>query len=544
MTSLTAIPLSDIKFFLTLNEQFIPVKIDDIYSASWSLIKSGNVTSAPPSVTDWIISYNLLSQNINIPSYKTSEILLSPDEDLKDLANLLTLPNVDKERIIRILGYLNVLNNDIDIFEVLPKEILINIITKLDCKSILLICKSSSKFNKFCELNLDELLKQKLHKETKFITDTYNREELIGLCRLHSTKHISAGFIHSLILKDNGEVYSFGNNSYGQLGLALDDDNVYEPTLILEMPKNIKYISAGTNISLVLNENGQVYSWGLNEHGQLGLGDIIEQHKPALVLKMPADTIQISIGDYHSLSLNINNKVYSWGYNEYGQLGLGPYDEISIPTLVLEMPNNIVQISIGEFHTLALSNDGHIYSFGNNRYGQLGLGDYDNRNIPTLVPKAPNNIIQIVAGTSHSLCLTNDGYIYSFGKNNEGQLGLGNNVDRNIPTLIPNLNNIIQISGNSESTLALSNTGKIYAFGYNNEGQLGLGDYENRIRPTLVLKIPNNIIQISTGHWYSLVLMADGRIYAFGKNFNGQLGFRDDTDINIPTLIPNFNVLS
>ena len=202
MTPLTAILLSDIKFFLTLNKISIPV--NDIYSSAWDLIISGTITSAPPSVTDWIISYNLLSQKINIPIYKTSEILLSQDKDLKDLANLLTLPIVDKERIIRILGYLNVLNNDIDIFEALPQEILGNIIKELDCKSILLICKSSKKFNKFCDLKLDELLKQKLHKETGFITDSYNREELIGLCRLHSTKHISVGESHSLILKDNG----------------------------------------------------------------------------------------------------------------------------------------------------------------------------------------------------------------------------------------------------------------------------------------------------------------------------------------------------
>ena len=202
MTPLIDIPLYDIKFFLTLNNKPISVKIDDIYSTALDFINSNIVSSAPPSVTDWIITYNLLSQKINIPIYKTSEILFSQDKDLKDLTNLLTLPNIDKERIIRILGYLKVLNNDINIFETLPREILINIINKLDYKSIFLICKISKNFTKFCELKLDTLLKQKLYKETKLLTDTYNREELIGLCRLHSTKHISIGMNHSLILKN------------------------------------------------------------------------------------------------------------------------------------------------------------------------------------------------------------------------------------------------------------------------------------------------------------------------------------------------------
>ncbi len=529
MTPLTAIPLSDIKFFLTLNEQSVPVKIDDIYSSAWVLIQSGAITSAPPSVTDWIISYNLLHQKINIPIYKTSEILLSPDKDLKDLANLLTLPIVDKESIIRILGYLNVLNNDIDIFEALPQEILGNIIKELDCKSILLICKSSKKFNKFCDLKLDELLKQKLYKETGFITDKYNREELIGLCRLHSTKHISVGENHSLILKD-GQVYSFGNNSYGQLGLGNMVRDMNDPTLIPNL-NNIKYISTGFLNSWALNIDEQVYSWGFNKYSQLGL-------------EISNDIIQISSGYYHSLVLSFHNEVYSLGNNEFGQLGLGDIINRYSPTLMSKAPNNTKYISTGLNHSLALTKNGTIYSWGGNELGQLGLGDYDDRYVPTLVQEAPTNIIQISSGNDHSLCLTNDGHMYSCGDNMAGQLGLGDYNSRNILTLIPDLNNIIQISAGGNSSLALSNTGEVYAFGENGYGQLGLEHYNNINMPTLVLKMPNNIIQIEAGSNHSLVLRADGHIYVFGSNEYGQLGLGHYNTINIPILIPNFNVLS
>ncbi len=542
MTFLTAIPLSDIKFFLTLNEQSIPLYVNNIYSAAWDLIISGTVTSAPPSVTDWIIAYNLLHQNINIPIYKTSEILLSPDKDLKDLANLLTLPKVDKERIIRILGYLNILNNDIDIFEALPQEILINIIKELDCKSILLICKSSTKFNKFCELELDTLLKQKLHKETKFITSAYNREELIGLCRLYGTKHISIGEYHSLILKDNGQVYAFGSNSNGQLGLG---HNI-EINILKLIPNlhNIKHISTRYNHSSALNSYGQVYSWGLNNTGQLGFGDKFTRQSPTLVPGL-IDIIQISIGYNHSLALNIHNQVYSWGYNGNGQLGLENNINRNIPTLVSKMPKDIIQISAGSFHTLALTKNGKMYTFGSNNYGQLGFGDYVDINIPTLVMEAPNNVIQISTGHNYSLCLTNDGHIYSFGINTLGQLGLGDYNIRNVPTLVLAVpNNIVQISAGGDSSFALSNTGKVYAFGYNEEGQLGLGNYSNINIPTLITNL-NNIIQISNGDWHSLVLRADGRIYSFGSNRNGELGMGNFVSpIKIPTLIPNFNVLS
>ncbi len=533
MTPLTAIPLSDIKFFFTLNNQSIPVKSDDIYSAAWELIISGTVTSAPPSVTDWIISYNLLHQKINISIYKTSEILFSQDKDLKDLSNILTLPNVDKERIIRILGYLNVLNNDIDIFEVLPQEILGNIIKELDCKSILLICKSSKKFDKFCELKLDTLLKQKLYKETKLLTDIYNREELIGLCRLHKTKHISAGPNYSLILKD-GQVYSFGKDRSGQLGLTTSH-NEYKPTLISNL-NNITQISTGYLNSLALNEKGKIYSWG-------DASSNCEDFTPKVILELD-NIIQISVGETYFFILNEKGQIeqsefYDSWCVDYGELVFGQ----NIPMLVSEAPKNIIQISAGSYHTLALTNEGLIYSFGKNDYGQLGLGNYDNINIPTLVLKI-NNIIQISAGYNHSLALTNTGKIYSWGINSTGQLGLGDNDDRNIPTLISNLNNIIQISAGARHSLALSNEGKIYSFGYNYYGQLGLGDYKWNNIPTLVTEAPNNIIQISAGTKHSLCLTNNGYICSFGKNNSGQLGLGDYDNRNLPTLIPNFNVLS
>ena len=171
---------------------------------------------------------------------------------------------------------------------------------------------------------------------------------------------------------------------------------------------------------------------------------------------------------------------------------MGDYDDRNIPTLVLEVPNNVIQISAGRSYSLCLTNDGHIYSFGRNQKGQLGLGNYDYRNNPTLISEIPNNIVQISAGDKYSLCLTNAGEIYAWGKNMGGQLGLGNYNNRNIPTLVPTLpNNIIQIEAGNNHSLVLSSSGKIYAFGYNISGQLGLGKenkFFKRNIPTLIPK--------------------------------------------------------
>ncbi len=416
-----------------------------------------------------------------------------------------------------------------------------NIIKELDCKSILLICKSSKKFDKFCELKLDTLLKQKLYKETGFITDAYNIEELIGLCRLYGTKHISTGDNHSLVLNDNGQVYSFGTDDFGQLGLHIRHMN--EPRLIKEL-HNIKYISTGLQNSWAMNENGQLYSWGINEDRQLGSGNDIATYSPTLTLKILNNITQISAGFDRSFALNKNGQVYSWGSNTEGRLGLKDTKNRNTPTLVPEIPDNIVQLSTGKYHTLALTNTGEVYSWGSNTFGQLGLGDIKNINTPTLIPNLPNDIIQISTRSSHSLCLTGGGHMYSFGGNFQGELGLGDYDRRNIPTLIPNLNNIIQISAGYGHSLALSNTSKIYAFGSNLSGQLGLEYYNETNIPTLVPEAPKNIIQISAGNYHSLCLINNGRIYAFGDNKSGQLGLGDNDNRNLPKLIPNLNVLS
>src|SRR5689334_10532285 len=142
MTSFKEVPYSDIKDLLITNKQEVPVNEDEAYSKAWNLIKNNpgiNVSSL--FIADFIIAYNLSLQGIQANSYKTSSILLARDADLQLLSNALHLPSVDKERIIRILGYLGLLDNDTDIFDTLPLEVLERVISELDCKSIKLICQ-------------------------------------------------------------------------------------------------------------------------------------------------------------------------------------------------------------------------------------------------------------------------------------------------------------------------------------------------------------------------------------------------------------------
>jgi alpha-tubulin suppressor-like RCC1 family protein len=378
------------------------------------------------------------------------------------------------------------------------------------------------------------------------------------------------------------ELYSFGNNESGQLGVGISDWRKTIPTFIEKFYYITSYInyyeitiieiSTGAHHSLFLTNEGRVYSCGDDEMGQIGLGDNDNDPKkiPTFIEKFYNNTsyikydditiIEISAGGYHSLFLTDDGYVYSCGYNYYGQLGVDDKDDKYIPTLI-ENLNNIRKISAGDHHSLFLTNEGRVYSSGQNDKGQLGVGNTDENIIPTLIENIYNinsyikyddiNITQISAGGYHSLFLTNEGQVYSSGRNDKGQLGLNNTDDKEIPMLIQSFNNddetfnynditIIEISAGGDHSLFLTDDGYVYSCGLNDKGQLGLNNTDDKEIPTLIENL-NNIRKISAGRHHSLFLKDDGYVYSCGYNSNGQLGLNNTDDKKIPMLIENIN---
>ncbi|MDR0664162.1 MAG: hypothetical protein LBF86_01385 [Helicobacteraceae bacterium] len=305
-----------------------------------------------------------------------------------------------------------------------------------------------------------------------------------------------------------------------------------------ETEVKFKVIAAGHHYySLALSKGGKVYAAGRNNGGQLGLGDnnsrVIFTEVTSLNGK---NIIAVSAGVGHSLALSSNGKVYAAGNNGDGQLGLGDNNDRATFTEVTSLNGkNITAVAAGAYHTIALDDSGKVYAAGFNLYGQLGFGDNNNRAVFTEVTGL-GAITAISAGDDHSLALDDNGKGYATGRNNFGQLGTGSIYDQNVFTAFNGLinnQNITAVAAGAYHTIALDDSGTVYTVGSGEYGRLGKGNteiYHSFLQGGIGVKglDDKNITAVSAGDDHSLALDDNGKIYAAGRNGSGQIGLGGD----------------
>lgn len=428
------------------------------------------------------------------------------------------------------------------LFAILPTEILYVIMLYVDNKSLLSIHAISSLFANFSKIYLRSLLREKLSIITRFNLTNYSTLQLVKLSRFSFTKNISTSQFHSLILTSCGKIYSCGCNCKGELGLS-DLIPKKVPTLVTyrHFSGDIIDISTKYNHSLLLTSTNKVYSFGYNSHGQLGQSNVVDSSIPALIsFPRNINIIKIATGDYHSLILTTDNQVYSFGSTIYGQLGISLKlnDDYRFVPVLISTIDNIADIAAGGNFSLFLTTRNQVYSCGCNGFGQLGLGSNEDEfeYLPKLISTlADQNIIKISAGRYHSLFLNDNGLIYSVGCNQNKQLGLRDTIAKYTPQLILGINNAIAISAGSFHSLILTNNGQVYAFGAS--GLIGTMNYVGH-NPIVIPEFTEKIIQISAGHDHSLLLTNNGKVYGIGSNEYGKLGLGTrDVYTRIPMFI-------
>lgn len=354
---------------------------------------------------------------------------------------------------------------------------------------------------------------------------------------------LAAGLRHSIYVNERGRLAIWGDNILGQLGQDYADvpqsTTPYNPMA----PRLVRVLGSGWNHILAATRptrtrNPTLWSWGYGDAGQLGIGPLVpvgffelyqvRQIFPVLGDFSSKDFVMLQGGIAHSLALTSDGAVWGWGWNAAGQLGMGDLIDRWTALRIGALPQDMVAIAAGGDFSVALGRDGTLWAWGNNAMDQLGLGSRPEMllTLPTRLPAFAGDIRAIVAGSTFAMALDASGTVYAWGANDHGQLGHEGGVAAQ-PSAVPGLPPIAAIAAGGNFALALARDGTLWAWGRNDRGQLGDGTTTDRASPQPVFGL-TGVRLMAAGVEHALALGWDGTLRAWGDDSAGQLG------VNLP----------
>ena len=362
---------------------------------------------------------------------------------------------------------------------------------------------------------------------------------------------VSAGGFQTIARRADGKLYAWGQNNWGQLGdnsnLARNApvavNNGAATTAWKQVAVGDQFavgIRAGTGSS---STGGTMWAWGLNNNGQLGQKNLINSSVPKQV-GTDATWVAVSAGKYHVLALKADGTLWAWGRNSEGQLGdttlLGRQEPVKVGGT--DKTNTAVWIAFaaGGTHSLGIQKDGTLWTWGDNTNGQLGNATSGSTPVstPAKIGTATYNLVS--AGANHSMAIATTGTLWGWGGNSNGQLG--NNTTGGTVTAPRQISpdsdwNLVSAGG--LHTLAVRKDGTLWAWGANLDGQLGDGTGTDDAISPRQIGLDRTWVAISAGDGHSAGLKADNSLWTWGRNTDGQLGNGKNLNSSIPVNIPN-----
>jgi alpha-tubulin suppressor-like RCC1 family protein len=400
----------------------------------------------------------------------------------------------------------------------------------------------------------------------------------------------AGGYLHSVVLQNDGTILAWGDNRYGMLGDITSEycgPYICSTTPIqvsggeagTEFLTGVTAINAGRWHTIALRNDGTVWTWGSNTSGQLGIGIATNGAWAPVQVPRLTDVIDIASGGLHgehTIILKSNGTVWAWGKNDKGQLGVTSSEtcwghpcstmpiQVSGGEAGTEFLTDIIAIAGGSGHTIALRNDGTVWAWGDNGVGQLGrpttaeiCGNYSCSSTPVKV-HGLTDVVAIASGGHHNTALKSDGTLWSWGYNNLGQLGVGpTSCCLATPVQVKGgetgtefLTGVVSMANGFYHTIALRNDGTVWAWGGGSLGRLGrltteyCGPVECSTTPLQVsggdtgTAFLTDVIAIANGSHHNIAQKSDGTLWSWGYNASSQLGDGTFTDRYAPIQVP------
>jgi alpha-tubulin suppressor-like RCC1 family protein len=339
--------------------------------------------------------------------------------------------------------------------------------------------------------------------------------------RLPLPSPIAVGYTHTLLLKPTGKLYSWGNNTWGQLGIT--GGTSWHPAQV--GLSNSAAMSAGDGFSFVVLTNGQLWGFGKNDVGQLGRGSTNTVANPTPVRVGTSQWRTVAAGKRHVLGIKWDGSLWGWGANGSGQLGLGNTTNRNAPTLI-DSSRSWIAVSAGEDFSVAMRADGRVFTAGANGSGQLGRTG----STSSFLTVDDNKCWRVIsAGGSHVLAVLDNGTLWTWGLNNAGQLGNGNTTNQSTPAQ-RGTGVWRTVSAGYRHSMGIAAAGTRYTWGDDADRGLGANSAGSRTTPNLGIE-PTNSQYIAAGKAFGAKIGANGELKMWGRGYEGQLGTGSSTTV-------------
>jgi alpha-tubulin suppressor-like RCC1 family protein len=323
-------------------------------------------------------------------------------------------------------------------------------------------------------------------------------------------------------------LWTWGFNTSGQLG---DNTVVTRSTPVTTFAAGFtwKQVSCGSVHTAAIKTDGTLWTWGQNSFGQLGDNTTTSRPTPVTTFAGGTNWKQVACGQYYMAAIKTDGTLWTWGSNGYGNLGDNTRTSRPTPATTFAGGTNWKQVAGGGIHTAAIKTDGTLWTWGYNLNGQLGINNITQTMVcsPVTTFAGGTNWKQVSCGIRHTSAIKTDGTLWTWGYNTSGQLGDNTTTQRNIPvTTFAGGTNWKQVSAcNGYHTAAIKTDGTLWTWGVNINGGLGINDPPaNRNTPITTFAGGTNWKQVACGQYYMAAIKTDGTLWNWGRNTEGQLG--------------------
>jgi alpha-tubulin suppressor-like RCC1 family protein len=340
-----------------------------------------------------------------------------------------------------------------------------------------------------------------------------------------------------------GNLWSWGSAElYGSVG---DNTSINKSTPVTTSAggNNWKQVSTGNELSTAIKTDGTLWTWGLNNQGQLGTNDtILMRCTPVTTFAGGTNWKQVDCGAYHIAAIKTDGTLWTWGRNNFGQLGIDDAVNRCTPVTTFAGGTNWKQVSCGGYHMSAIKTDGTVWTWGRNTVGAIGDNTTNDIYTPVTTFAGGTNWKQVGCGYNITSAIKTDGTLWTWGFNDRGQLGVNNTTTRRTPvTTFAGGTNWKQVAGGSSHTLAIKTDGTLWVWGSNDFGVLGINQNisSTRCTPVTTFAGGTNWKQVASDKKsHTAAIKTDGTLWIWGRNIYGELG--NNTIINRSTPVTTF----